>query len=101
MSTWIKANVKVPLLGILSIHTKMGFLSAISVDAYGLGKQAAEKVIQIEKGEKCSQVGFSKSKYHIFEVNTDEVERLGMKVPEQFIGVAKFIKSTDPKSLKR
>lgn len=101
MATWIKANVKVPLLGILSIHTKMGFLAAISVDPYGLGKQAAEIIIQLEKGSKCSGIGFVRSKYHIFEVNTDEVERLGMKVPEQFIGVAKFIKSTDPKTLKR
>lgn len=101
MAIWIKANVKIPLLGILSIHTKMGFLAAISVDAHGLGKQAAETVIQIEKGEPCSKIGFSKSKYHIFEVNTDEVDRLGMKVPEQFIGVAKFIKSDDPRKLQR
>lgn len=101
MARWIKSNVKVPLLGILSIHTKMGFLAAISVDSYGLGKQAAEIIIQLEKGEKCSKMGFVRSKYHIFEVNTDEVERLGMKVPEQFIGVAKFIKSTDPRNLKR
>lgn len=101
MSNWIKANVKIPLLGILSIHTKMGFLAAISVDPYGLGKQAGELIIQQEKGEKCSSIGFLKSKYHAFEVNTDEVRRLGLKVPDQFIGVAKFLKSSSPEEVKR
>lgn len=93
MADWIKSNVKVPLLGILSIHTKMGFLSAISVDPFGLGKQTAEIIIRIEKGENCQKIGFEKSKYHTFEINTDEVARLKMKVPEEFIGVATFVKS--------
>lgn len=93
MADWIKANVKVPLLGILSIHTKMGFMSAISVDPYGLGKQASEVIIRLEKGEKCQTIGFERSKYHNFEINPDEVKRLGMKVPEEFIGVATFVKS--------
>ena len=92
MAKWIKTNVKVPLLGILSIHTKMGFLSAISVDPYGLGKQTGEIIIRLEKGEKCQTIGFEKSKYHTFEINTDEVARLKMKVPEEFIGVATFVK---------
>ncbi len=100
MANWIKSNVKIPLLGILSIHTKMGFLAAISVDPYGLGKQAAEIIIQVEKGGRCSQIGFAKSKYHSFEVNTDEVNRLGLKVPDSFIGVAKFVK-TSQDGLKR
>ncbi|MBY0517503.1 MAG: hypothetical protein K2P81_11370 [Bacteriovoracaceae bacterium] len=100
MANWIKSNMKIPLLGILSIHTKMGFLAAISVDPYGLGKQAAEIIIQIEKGDRCSQIGFAKSKYHSFEVNTDEVKRLGLKVPDSFIGVAKFVK-TSQDGLKR
>lgn len=93
MASWIKSNVKVPLLGILSIHTKMGFLSAISVDPFGLGKQTAEIIIRLEKGERCEKIGFEKSKYHTFEINTDEVARLKMKVPEEFIGVATFVKS--------
>lgn len=101
MAEWIKANVKIPILGILSIHTKMGFLAAISVDPFGLGKQAGELIIQQDKGEKCSQIGFSKSKYHVFEVNTDEVERLGLKIPEQFFGVAKFLKSPPDSGVKR
>lgn len=101
MASWIKANVKIPLLGILSIHTKMGFLAAISVDPYGLGKQAGELIILQEKGEACSGIGFLQSKYHVFEVNTDEVSRLGLKIPEQFIGVAKFIKSSSPEEMKR
>ena len=93
MAAWIKENVKVPLLGILSIHMKMGFLSAISVDPFGLGKQTGEIIIRLEKGEKCQTIGFERSKYHNFEINTDEVARLGMKVPEEFIGVATFVKS--------
>lgn len=101
MANWIKTNVKVPLLGILSIHTKMGFLAAISVDPYGLGKQAGELIIQQDKGDSCSAIGFLKSKYHVFEVNTDEVERLGLKVPDQFIGVAKFLKSSSPTEMRR
>ncbi len=73
---------------------KMGFLSAISVDPYGLGKQAGEIIIRLENGQKCEKVGFEKSKYHTFEINTDEVTRLNMKVPEEFIGVATFVKNS-------
>jgi hypothetical protein len=44
MATWMRENINKPTLGILSIHTKMGFLSAISVTPEGLGKQVAEMV---------------------------------------------------------
>ena len=58
MAQWIKENVEIPLLGILSIHTKMGFLSAISVEPIGLGKQAAEMILKIENGSRCEDIGF-------------------------------------------
>jgi ABC-type uncharacterized transport system substrate-binding protein len=93
MASWIRKNVSVPLLGILSVHTKMGFLSAISVEPYGLGKQTSEIIARIERGEKCSEIGFEKSKYHNFEINIDELKRFGFKVPDNFIGVAKFVKT--------
>lgn len=93
MAEWIRSNISIPLLGILSIHTKMGFLSAISVEPYGLGKQSAEIVTRIENGEKCPNIGFEKSKYHNFEINLDELKRFKFKVPDSFLGVAKFIKT--------
>jgi ABC-type uncharacterized transport system substrate-binding protein len=93
MATWIRKNISIPLLGILSVHTKMGFLAAISVEPFGLGKQAGEIIARIEKGEECKKIGFEKSKYHNFEINLDEIKRFGFKVPDKFIGVAKFVKT--------
>lgn len=93
MASWIKNNISIPMLGILSVHTKMGFLSAISVEPFGLGKQSAEIIARIEKGQSCKSIGFEKSKYHNFEINTDELKRFGFKVPDRFIGVAKFVKT--------
>ena len=93
MAEWIRKNISIPLLGILSVHTKMGFLSAISVEPFGLGKQSAEIIARIERGEKCQSIGFEKSKYHNFEINMDELKRFGFKVPDNFIGVAKFVKT--------
>jgi ABC-type uncharacterized transport system substrate-binding protein len=93
MASWIRKHITIPLLGILSVHTKMGFLSAISVEPFGLGKQAAEIIARIEKGENCQSIGFEKSKYHNFEINIDEIKRFGFKVPDKFIGVAKFVKT--------
>ncbi|MBL7665685.1 MAG: hypothetical protein JNM93_11180 [Bacteriovoracaceae bacterium] len=95
IAKWVRKNVRIPILGILSINTKMGFLSAISIDPYGLGRQAAEVVIRMEQSETCSKIGFEKYKYLNFEINKDEVRRLGLKVPSEFMGIARFIEDKD------
>ncbi len=92
---WIRANTKLPTIGIISIHTKMGLLASIAVNPEGVGFQAAEQIFQILNGSSQEAIGAEATRYHNFEINLTEARRLNIEIPSQFLGIAKFVENQE------
>jgi len=94
IGSWLRKNLTIPTLGILSIHIKIGLLAAISVAPAGLGRQSAEQAARYFKGTKLSKIGIVPLRYHNAELNLNEVNRLNLKVPSDLMSIAEF--TTNP-----
>ena len=83
--------LKIPTMGIISVHTKIGLLGAINVNPEGLGRQAAEQAYRLFKGERLESIGIEKTRYYKMEINGGEAKRLGLKIPPELKSVTETV----------
>ena len=89
---YMRDNITVPTMGIISIHTRIGFLAAVSVGGESLGKQTGEQILRYFSGETPEEIGYERVKYHTLEINSSEAKRLNLSIPNDLMGFASFIK---------
>lgn len=87
----LKSNLKIPTLGLISIHTKIGLFASISVDSTDLGRQSAEQIQRYFNGELMQHVGFEDLRYYNFEINANAAKRLNISIPGEFYGFTHFV----------
>jgi ABC-type uncharacterized transport system substrate-binding protein len=86
----LKSHLKIPMIGIISIHARIGLFASISVDGAGLGRQSAEQIHRYFNGEAMQDLGFEDIRYHNFEINANEADRLNISIPADFYGLTHF-----------
>lgn len=89
---YMRDNTMIPTMGIISIHTRIGFLAAVSVGGESLGKQTGEQILRHFSGETPAEIGYERIKYHTLEINSNEAKRLNLSIPNDLLGFAHFIK---------
>ena len=91
MGKWLTHNLNVPTFGIISIHTRIGLLAAICATPEGLGRQTAEMTYRYLSGTPLSSLGIEQLRYHKFEVNRSEAQRLKIHIPDSLLDIATFV----------
>lgn len=81
VGAWLKSNLKVPSLGIISVSTRIGILAGIPISPQGLGKQMGEQAVSYFGGKSLGSIGIVRAKYFKEEINSNQVARLGIRIP--------------------
>lgn len=92
---YLRKNLSIPTLGIISVHTKIGVLVAISVSPYDLGVAVAEQVARSLNGEEQRAIGVYPLRKSRLEINLQEAERLNVAIPEKLKGIATIVNLRD------
>ena len=92
---YLRKNLSIPTLGIISVHTKIGVLVAISVSPYDLGGAVAEQVARSLNGEEQRAIGVYPLRKSRLEINLQEAERLNIAIPEKLKGIATIVNLRD------
>lgn len=83
VGSWLKANLKVPSLGIISVSTRIGILAGIPISPESLGRQMGEQVAEFFSGKKLSDIGIVRAKYFKEELNLNQLSRLKLRLPPE------------------
>ena len=92
IGSYLKQNLKVPSLGIISISTKIGVLAAIPACPHSLGKQMGEQTSEFFKGKALGSIGVVAAKYFKEEINHNQARRLGIVIPKTIAAKASLVK---------
>lgn len=82
IGSYLKQNLRIPSLGIISISTKIGVLAAIPASPSALGRQMGEQASDFFKGKSLAEMGVVQAKYFKEEINYSEAARLGISIPK-------------------
>lgn len=88
---YLRAHLRIPTLGIISVHTKIGVLVAISVSPYDLGAAVGEQVVRAMNGEAQKSIGVYPLRKSRLEINLQESERLGLPIPEKLRSISTIV----------
>lgn len=92
IGNYLRKNLQVPSLGIISISTKIGVLAAIPASPSALGQQMGEQASDYFKGKSLSSIGVVEAKYFKEEINYSEAGRLGIVIPRTVAAKASLVR---------
>ncbi len=92
IGAFLRSVLKIPTIGIISIHTRIGLLAGINVEGKSLGKQSAEQILRYFSGEKIEQIAIENVRLMTLEINETEAKRLHLSIPHDLLGFAHFVK---------
>lgn len=92
IGNYLRNNLKVPSLGIISISTKIGVLAAIPACPNSLGKQMGEQSVEFFKGKSLRSIGVVPAKYFKEEINYAQARRLGIIIPKTVAAKAAMVR---------
>lgn len=87
----IALKAKKPVIGAEPAAVEKGGFISKGIDYYELGKMAAFKAVEILEGKKPADIEIEKMKELAITVNTETAEKLGIKVPQNILDVAKKV----------
>lgn len=77
-------GAKIPVYGSEEEQVKNGCLASMSIDYVALGKKTGEMASKIINGESAKTMAVESISEATPVINTDEIEKLGMKIPDSY-----------------
>lgn len=88
---WMRDRLRIPSLGLSSVHPKMGVLLTVAVTPAQLARATVEQLQAWRSGVPFSGIGAQSESQGQLHINLGTAKRLGARIPSELLSVSKIV----------